>query len=92
MKDIERSQIQPSTVAGQILLGNAWRLQPRGESQEQLPNRLPVLWIEGCRELKETAADAKTQTGGKKDKDISVQSNLPGDIFLESRVAIVKNK
>lgn len=28
-----------STVAGQILLGNAWRLQARGGSQEQLPNR-----------------------------------------------------
>lgn len=54
-------------------MGNAWRSQPRGASEEQLPNRdLPVLWTEGCRKLKETAANAKTQTGGKKDKDISV--------------------
>lgn len=53
--------------------GNACRLQPKGRCQEQVPNRdLPVRWIKGCRELKETVADAKTQTGGKKDKDISM--------------------
>lgn len=69
----DRPQIQLSTVAGKNVLGNAWRSQPSGASEEQLPNRdLPVLWIEGCRELEEIAADAKTQTGGKKDKDISV--------------------